>query len=275
MGHRVPIEGRADPRLVDRVECIGKHGQAPAGPRGNARDSRINVRGHVNRYAGQLHGPTRLTLEFFQVSVIEAVGLRIVHHPDVRKRRRYNLEHFHRFAHDRKINQAEAGDIAARTRHVGDEALRHRFGDPDENNRYRRCRTLERHYRRRAASDDHIRLERHQFRDDLAHLLGAAAGPTHVNLYVATVVPAELLEALPEGLQLALTLWIRFQPDVDNRDATHGLLSARGERPRRRRTAQKRDELAPPHSITSSARKRNAGGTESPMAFAAFRLTTS
>src|SRR5271170_6586385 len=39
------------------------------------------------------------------------------------------------------------------------------------------------------------------------------------------------------------------------------LLCARGERPRSRRAAEKRDELAPHHSITSSAIASNVGGT--------------
>src|SRR5262249_45180134 len=52
------------------------------------------------------------------------------------------------------------------------------------------------------------------------------------------------------------------------------LLRARRERPRRCRPAEERDELAPPHSITSSARARRVGGTSTPSAFAALRLTT-
>src|SRR5262245_26452590 len=55
-----------------------------------------------------------------------------------------------------------------------------------------------------------------------------------------------------------------------------GLLCARGERPRRRRAAEQRDELAPPdHSITSSARASSAGGTSRLSAFAVLRLMTS
>jgi hypothetical protein len=50
---------------------------------------------------------------------------------------------------------------------------------------------------------------------------------------------------------------------------------ARRERPRRRRAAEKRDELAPPHSITSSANASSLSGTSRPSAFAVFRLITS
>ena len=41
-----------------------------------------------------------------------------------------------------------------------------------------------------------------------------------------------------------------------------------------RRAAEKRDELAPSHSITSSARTSSVGGTSSPSALAVLRLMT-
>ena len=63
----------------------------------------------------------------------------------------------------------------------------------------------------------------------------------------------------------------------EHADAPHplGLLRARRERPRRRRTAEQRDELAPLHSITSSARASSVGGTSRPSALAVLRLITS
>ena len=54
-----------------------------------------------------------------------------------------------------------------------------------------------------------------------------------------------------------------------------GLLRARVERPYCRRAAEQRDKLAPPHSITSSARASSVGGTSRPSAFAVLRLMTS
>ena len=52
----------------------------------------------------------------------------------------------------------------------------------------------------------------------------------------------------------------------EHADAPHplALLRARRERPRRRRAAEQRDELAPLHSITSSARASSDGGTVRP-----------
>src|SRR5262249_30493027 len=53
------------------------------------------------------------------------------------------------------------------------------------------------------------------------------------------------------------------------------LLRARRERPCECRAAEKRHELATLHSITSSARASNVGGTVRPSAFAVLRLITS
>ena len=54
----------------------------------------------------------------------------------------------------------------------------------------------------------------------------------------------------------------------------HRLLCARRERPRCRRTAEERDELAPPHSITSSASVSRLSGMVSPSALAVLMLMT-
>ena len=53
-------------------------------------------------------------------------------------------------------------------------------------------------------------------------------------------------------------------------DASHSLLRPRPERPRGQR-ARVGNEIAPPHSITSSAAASNEGGTARPSAFAALR----
>src|SRR5437016_3144582 len=63
---------------------------------------------------------------------------------------------------------------------------------------------------------------------------------------------------------------------AENADAPDlaGLLRACRERPRHRRAAEKRDELAARHSITSSARASSVGGTVRPSALAVVRLIT-
>jgi hypothetical protein len=55
---------------------------------------------------------------------------------------------------------------------------------------------------------------------------------------------------LQKGLKGGLTLWIVRSQSDKNADAPHplALLGPRRERPRGRRTADKRDELAPSHA---------------------------
>src|SRR5262249_1174304 len=59
-------------------------------------------------------------------------------------------------------------------------------------------------------------------------------------------------------------------------DHRHGLLlCAHRKRPRDRRAAEQRDEIAALHSITSSARARSIGGISTPSALAVLRFITS
>src|SRR5262245_60223066 len=60
----------------------------------------------------------------------------------------------------------------------------------------------------------------------------------------------------------------------EHTDASHapGLLRSRRERPRTCRAAEQRDELAPLHSITSSAATSSLSGTARPSVFAVLRF---
>src|SRR5262249_45087137 len=61
----------------------------------------------------------------------------------------------------------------------------------------------------------------------------------------------------------------------DNAANGPGLLRVRGERPYSRPATEQRDELAPPHSITSSAATSNLSGTVRPSILAVSALMTS
>src|SRR5262249_28088677 len=62
---------------------------------------------------------------------------------------------------------------------------------------------------------------------------------------------------------------------IDEPGQAARLLRARGERQRGRGAAESQDELAAVHSITSSARASNVGGTSRPSALAVLRLMSS
>ena len=70
-----------------------------------------------------------------------------------------------------------------------------------------------------------------------------------VDPHVAAVGPAQLLQPLQERREAGLSFRIVRGQAHEHADAPHplGLLRARRERPRGRRAAEKRDELAPPH----------------------------
>jgi hypothetical protein len=85
---------------------------------------------------------------------------------------------------------------------------------------------------------------------------------------------ARFLKSLSEGIYECLVLFWRCTiKETDHRNAR--LLGTRRERPRDRRTAEQRDELASFHSITSSARASSIGGISRPSAWAVLRLMTS
>src|SRR4030095_10123319 len=101
--------------------------------------------------------------------------------------------------------------------------------------------------------------------------------PAGVDPQVAAVAPAQLPEGLCQRREPRLSFRIVRRHVHDNTHATNAasLLRVRGERPRGRCTTDQSDELASPHSITSSARASTGVGISSPSVLAVFRLITS
>src|SRR5262249_44941919 len=89
---------------------------------------------------------------------------------------------------------------------------------------------------------------------------------------VAPFDVADVLEALPNSSDLSI-IELGAEEHADQRHTR--LLGVRRERPRNRRPAEQRYERAALHSITSSARASNVGGTSRPRALAVLRLITS
>src|SRR5262249_61522836 len=95
--------------------------------------------------------------------------------------------------------------------------------------------------------------------------------------HIAPDDPAQFAEALQERCVAGLSFGIVCQPGHEHADPPRlsALLRPRRERPRGRRAAERQDERAALHSITSSARPSSEIGTLSPSAFAVLRLMTS
>src|SRR5262249_30073797 len=87
--------------------------------------------------------------------------------------------------------------------------------------------------------------------------------------------PTEFVQPLHKRRNIRSPGRRRGRPQKPDGRQLSRLLRARRERPRDSRAAEKRDELAPLHSITSSARASSVGGTPSPSALAVFKFITS
>src|SRR5262245_2965440 len=87
----------------------------------------------------------------------------------------------------------------------------------------------------------------------------------------------QVRQALHKLRDAVTVLRVVFGIERELADPSYPLpLRPRHERPRSRRAAEQRDELATPdHSITSSARASSVGGTSRPSAFAVLRLMAS
>src|SRR5262245_11021800 len=100
------------------------------------------------------------------------------------------------------------------------------------------------------------------------------ARPAKLDGDVLAFHEAEVVQALAERRgEVRGVLWRPAAHESDHWQPR--LLRPCRERPRRRRAAEQRDEIAPPHSITSSARASRVGGTSRPSALAVLRLITS
>src|SRR5262249_43332429 len=121
---------------------------------------------------------------------------------------------------------------------------------------------------------DDVRSERDQLHREFAKAISIACGPAIIDPHIAAVGPAQLLQSLHERHEAGLTYRMVFGERHEYTDTPDlRLLRARGERPRGR-AAEQRDELAPLHSITSSARPSNGSGKVRPSVFAVLRLIT-
>src|SRR6516164_8995708 len=174
------------------------------------------------------------------------------------------------------VVDGETGGVAAWPRQAVDEAGSNWIGNKHEYDR-QRARGLEQRLRPTGAiGEDHVGRERNQLGRDLATIVGAAGGPAVHHPHVAAIDPAQFLEPVQKSGETRKRFRIVRSDRHQHPDTAHpALLRARSERPRRRRAAEKRDELPPSHSITSSARASRLGGTSRPSAFAVFRLITS
>src|SRR5262249_60985296 len=119
------------------------------------------------------------------------------------------------------------------------------------------------------------RPERDQLQREFAKAISVACGPAVIDPHIAAVGPAQLLQSLHERREAGLTYRMVVGERHEHTDAPDlRRLRARRERPGRCRAAEQRDERAPLHSMTSSARASSVGETSRPRAVAVVRFMT-
>src|SRR5262249_41947498 len=129
---------------------------------------------------------------------------------------------------------------------------------------------------RAAGCENDVGRECDQFGCIFANLFGAGR-PARVDAHIMAVDPAQFLQPAQERRDAGSAFRIVRGGAHQHADAPHflALLRARRERPPGRRAAEQRDEIAPLHSITSSARASSVGGISKRSALAVLRLITS
>src|SRR5262249_12813364 len=143
----------------------------------------------------------------------------------------------------------------------------------EDNGDGRRCR-FDREYGRRSGRSDHGNLAANEIGGQFRQSINLILGPAVYDCHVLALDVAALFQALAKFTQSARHRLLRSAVKEPNHRHCR-LLCGRRERPRRRCAADERDELAAPHSITSSARASSDGGTSSASALAVLRLITS
>jgi hypothetical protein len=169
---------------------------------------------------------------------------------------------------------AQAGRIAARPGDARDQTkLDGVFADA-EDDRDHRGRSLCGERRRGAEGSDHGHIAPQQFTDHRRQPIVLTLRPAIFDCHVPTLDISGFAQTLAErGDEVGDRVGRCAAEESDYRHRR--LLRVRRERPYPDRTAKQRDECAPYHSITSSARNRIDVGTSRPIALAVLRLTVS
>src|SRR6266446_5429339 len=181
--------------------------------------------------------------------------------------------YFEPFRAEAKVVPGKSGDVAARSGGTLDEAAADRVEDSHKHDRNRLGLLLQRGEDSGGIRQDRVRRKGNQLRGIGSRALGGTSGEANVEPSIACFDPAQILHAFAKYREASLLL--RITGDTDQHaDPPYPirLLRPRLARPRRR-AAEQGDELAPFHSITSSARSRIDVGSVTPIALAVFRLS--
>src|SRR5262249_44427425 len=155
----------------------------------------------------------------------------------------------------------DARDVSARSAETGDKPLLHRIARGHKQDRNRRCCGFCRErWRCPAASGNDTNATAYQVRRQLRQNIVSSVSPTKFDRDVVPFDIAAFTQTLTKGSEYGRIGLGRSRAQIaDHRQRR--LLRARRQWPRRRSAAEQRDEVAPSHSITSSASATNLSGT--------------
>src|SRR5262249_36303784 len=148
----------------------------------------------------------------------------------------------------------ESGDVPARVSQTRDETGANRVRCRREDYRDDRCCPLCRENYWGCICDNDIDFKSDELGSELGGPIAASLRPAILDDEVATLGPAEFAQPLQKSSDpTALGGGHRYRAQDPEGGQLARLLRARRERPRNRRAADERDELAAFHSMTSSA----------------------
>src|SRR5262249_20445013 len=171
------------------------------------------------------------------------------------------------------IEKIDTGQVAARPSEARDKTKPDRvIADTEDDRNCRGC-SFGRQCGHVAYRGDHSHLSANQIGHQRRQAIVVALQPVVLDCHVLALDGAGFVESFTECGDIARVGIGR--PVSDKPDYRHSrLLRARRERPSGC-AAEKRNELAPRHSITSSARASSVGGTSMPSVLAVLRFRTS
>src|SRR5262249_5368430 len=185
--------------------------------------------------------------------------------------RNHLLEQLETFLFEVDIERDEPRDISTGARKIGDQAGIDRVPNaPHHDGNLRGC-FFRRERGRCPPSHDHVHRQRNQFGREVGIAFLPALGEARSN---DTSPALDVANLPPRVAKPPDTRTPQIRHKSDPADARR-LLRARRARAWDGRAAEHREELAPLHSITSSARSRNDSGIVIPSALAVLRLMTS
>src|SRR5262245_48415405 len=240
---------RDDQVAMDRSPGAAKHEQAAIRALRERRDGAFDLTGVAYVNGAQVHADRwRQRLDGAELA---GTGRHrgIAQHRYSSDARRDLLEKLEPLSTDGIFVDGKAGGVSARPRLAVDVAARNRVTDTREDDRDGAGHLQQWRDGGAGRGQYDIGCERDQFGRVFAHGVGLAVAPPVFDPDVLPDDPARVLETLRERSQASLAFRVVRGKRREHADAPHtlALLPSRRDRPRSRRAAEQRDELAAPH----------------------------